>query len=342
MAPKVLLHGTGAIGGIYVYLLLKAGCHVTAVCRSNFEAVKQNGFTINSDVYGKNLHCRPEVARTPKEAAESSSEPFDYVLVCAKALPEAQTPSLIAPAVTMGKTTIVLIQNGIGIEDEFAARFPDNPLLSCVVYLPTSQIQPGHIQMGATELLEIGTFPATAYTSHPATHAATDVLIATLISAGGNPVFYPAIQERRWKKLMLNAAWNPVCALTLSRDVAFLTSSPGAEELIRDMMREVIAICAALGYTAITEAVAAEQLDRALARKGGKGLEMSMLRDVLEGRRMEVEAILGRPVQIAKDLGVAVPKLETVYVLAKALDQAVAWRRPGESLAGDQMGTLRG
>lgn len=38
--PKVLLFGAGSIGTIYIYILQKAGCEVTAVCRSNYEAAK--------------------------------------------------------------------------------------------------------------------------------------------------------------------------------------------------------------------------------------------------------------------------------------------------------------
>nr|POE66236.1 uncharacterized protein CFP56_54498 [Quercus suber] len=335
MPLKILVHGTGAIGSIYVYLLLQAGCDVTAVCRSNLEAVKRSGFLIDSEVYGKNLRCRPKVVRTPQEAATSSSEPFDYILVCAKALPEAGTPSLIAPAVTKGKTTIVLIQNGIGIEDEYVAHFPDSPLLSCVVYLPTTQIKPGHVQMGFIEKLEVGTFPSSAYNSNSDIKSATDTLLSSLQSGGSNATLHPDVQEQRWKKLLLNAPWNPICALTLSRDVAFLGSSPAAESLIMEVMLEVTTICKALGYESITEDVARVQLDRARERKGGKGIEPSMLVDVLQGRRMEVEVILGRPVQIAKDLGIDVPRMETIYVLANALDAAVAKRRPGASLEGD-------
>nr|POE79638.1 uncharacterized protein CFP56_07703 [Quercus suber] len=326
MTIKILIHGVGAIGSIYAYVLLKAGCDVTAVCRSNFEAVKQHGFVIDSEVYGKNLQCRPKVVRTPQEAVSLSLEPFDYILVCAKALPDAGTPALLAEAVTKKKTTIALIQNGIGIEEEYVARFPDNPILSCVVYLPTTQVEPGHIQMGFMEKLEIGTFPASVYALSSTIRSATDTFVSLLRSGGSNNTLHTDIQEHRWKKLLLNAAWNPICALTLSHDLAFLTSSPAAEYLILNVMLEITWICKALGYESIAEDAARNQLNQTLERKGGKGIEPSMLVDVRQGRRMEVEVILGRPVQIAKDLGIDVPRMEMLYVLAKALDTAVSKR----------------
>ena len=114
MAPKILLHGSGAIGTIYVYLLHKAGFDVTAVCRSNYAAAKKDGFHIDSDRYGKGLHFRPKVVQSPAEAAKEG--PFDIVMVATKTLSDAETSEAIEPAVTR-RTLIALLQNGIGIVD---------------------------------------------------------------------------------------------------------------------------------------------------------------------------------------------------------------------------------
>ena len=335
MPPKVLVHGAGAIGAVYIYILLQAGCSVTAVCRSNYDAVKANGFTIDSDRYGQGIKTYPKVARTPEEAA--SQGPFDFIIVSTKALPgqRISTPEIIKPAVTEGKTAIVLIQNGIGIEDEYATAFPSNPLLSCVVYLPATQISPGHVSTGAIERLQIGTCPAAQEPTSPAKQAA-EQLQSTIASAGGNAELHEDIQAQRWSKLLINASWNPICALTLSRDVAFLASSALAEKLVTDVMHEVVAIAQARGYANVTSEIAREQLQRALDRKGTKGIEPSMLVDVVNGLRMEVEVILGNPIKVARELGVDVPRLETLYVLLKALDEATALRSPGKSLGGDE------
>lgn len=334
MAPKILLHGSGAIGTIYVYLLHKAGYDITAVCRSNYEAAKNNGFKIDSERYGQGITFQPKVVRTPTEA--SSDGPFDYIIVTTKAIPDAETSKVIAPAVTEGKTCIALIQNGIGIEEEFAKRFPNNPLLSCVVYLPSTQIAPGHMQMGNFESLEIGSFPASAYNDNASVKDAADGFMDILTQAGSTAKWSDDVQEKRWNKLLLNASWNPICALTLSRDVAFLASSSGANQLTESVMLEVVAIAQALGYSSVTADVARKQLKRANDRIGGKGIEPSMLVDVLNGRRTEVETLLGNTVKIAKDLKIDVPRLELLYGLTKALDEAMALRQPGQSLGGDE------
>ncbi|EMC98615.1 hypothetical protein BAUCODRAFT_21996 [Baudoinia panamericana UAMH 10762] len=335
MAPNVLLHGVGAIGAIYLHLLLKAGCRVTAVCRSNYDAVKANGFTIDSVLYNtKDVHVKAtDVVRSPSEAAAHG--PFDFLVVTTKALPDAKTAAAIAPAVTDGKTCIVLIQNGVGIEDEYVARFPGNPLLSCAVYLPSTQISPGRIQMGNQELLEFGTFPDTAYDDSAAVKAAADSWLEITKKGGSNCVFQPNIQVQRWKKLMLNASWNPICALTLSRDVAFYLATDVAEHVVLEVMLEIVHVAQALGFSEITPEMTEKQIGNARKRIPGPGIEPSMLVDVLNGRRMEVEAIVGHPVREAKRLGVSVPRLETLYALAKALDDAIAFRKPGQSLSGD-------
>lgn len=329
MPPKVLLHGSGAIGSIYVYLLLKAGCDVTAVCRSNYEAAKADGFHIDSDLYGKGIHIQPTIVRTPEEAARAGK--YDYLIVACKALPDAQTSETISAAVTPGHTTIVLIQNGIDIEQEYTSRFPENPLLSCVVYLPTTQIKPGYIEMGDNETLQIGPFPASAHDDEKV-RASADQLVTLLKSAGGNASYFQDIQEKRWNKLLLNAPWNPICALTLTRDATFLASSPDSEGVILEVMNEVIAISHAMGYFSVNEEAATKGLDRAKDRIGSKGIEPSMLVDVLWSRRMEVEVILGNPLRKARELGVQVPRIEMLYVLAKALDDSIRWRKGGESL----------
>lgn len=360
--PRILLHGTGAIGTIYAYQLMQAGCDVTVTCRSNYEAViKQNGFHLDSVIYGKGLHIQPKVVRSPLEAVEDSSSSnssdegegegkvvYDYLLVACKAIPEAQISETIAPAVTRGRTTIVLLQNGIGIEEEYSKKFPENLLLSGVVYCPVTQTSPGYITMGDVERLEIGEFSSSASSSSSSVenknknsttteiHPSTSKFLALLKSGGGNPIHYhpsTCMQERRWFKLLLNAPWNPICALTLSRDLAFLAASPCTSlAVIRGVLNEVIAISRALGYHSVTAEAAEQGLATIMSREGIAGIEPSMLVDVLWTRRTEHEVILGNPVRVARKLGVEVPRMEMLYALVKALDLSHQKRKEGKSL----------
>ncbi len=66
---------------------------------------------------------------TPAEAEET----YDYIVCTHKAINQASATKQLAPAMDEKKTTIVIIQNGVGNEDPFREAFPNNVILSCVV-----------------------------------------------------------------------------------------------------------------------------------------------------------------------------------------------------------------
>jgi 2-dehydropantoate 2-reductase len=310
--PRVLLFGAGGVGTVYLWLLSKTST-TTAVCRSNYDVAKRDGFIINSSIFGHNIHFRPNVVQSCQEAASADPMPFDYIVVCSKAIPST-VPTWIAPAVTPGHTAIVLLQNGIGIEEEYRTAFPSNPIISTVLYFPATQRPAGVITHGEIERLEMGAYPSSA----PDTHAKAFARLVT--SAGATAILHTDIQQIRWTKLLINASWNPICALALSKDTDVLQSSPGAVHIIEAVMLEIRDIAAAHGHDITLEKVQFE-LGRAKARIPiNAGIEPSMLQDVLSERRIEVEAIIGNPVRMGKAKGVRCDRLELLYVLAKTLD----------------------
>lgn len=309
---KVLVFGTGGVGCIYAYICEKGGANVTAVCRTNYNAVKEHGIKISSKIFGE-VSCKPNTVQSVLEA--SSHGPFDYILVCSKAFPGMS--SWIKDAVT-SETAIVLAQNGIGIEKEYTVAYPNNTIISGVVYLPTTQVQPGIVEMGPLEYFQIGTFPATT-SSQQATSFAK-----LFTNAGATCTVYPDIQLQRWVKLSVNAAWNPMTALSLCDDANLLRSSPGADSLIAKVMREVGRIATAAGYpNAVTEEEISSQMTRSKERLVTGGKEPSMLTDVRFKRPLEVDAILGNTMKIAGGLGVETPYLEMLFTLAKGLNFAM-------------------
>lgn len=315
---KTLIFGAGAVGSIYGYILTRASSNVTFVCRGNYTALQTSGLTIRSKIFG-NQTCHPNVSSTVAEAAQKHG-PFDYILVCSKAFPG--TAELIRDAVT-NDTAIVLTQNGIGIEEDYARLYPNNLLISGVVWLPTTQVEPGVIEHGPLERFEIGTFPADA---GAAGKAKAKHLAEMWQKAGATCVLHEDVQPRRWVKLAVNASWNPCTALSLCDDANLLRSSgERSESVIREVMTEVGKIAAAAGYPdAVTGELIEKDLERPRSRLETGGKEPSMLTDVRNGRRMEVEAILGNTVRLAEKFGVDVPRLGLLYVLAKALDFSTA------------------
>jgi len=340
MSPRILIFGTGSIGAVYAYIFCRAVSpeNVFTVCRSNYEVASSQGFTINSSLFGQNLNVRPQIVRTVDEAvSRSGGKPFDYVVVTAKAIPSTPSiPDQIAPAVS-SNTTIAVIQNGIAVEDIYVSKFPNNPLLSCVVYLPATQTSPGTISHGEVERLHIGTYPAKA----PEAHTSRAESFASLLGSGGGTAHvHEDVQSERWSKLLVNASWNPICALSRSRDVQFMHSSSEATDVVRQIMLEIASVAQAAGYPVISESKVDHQLGRAKARSL-PGVQPSMLADALAGRNMEVDAIVGNTLRIAEEKGVKTPLLKAIYALAKALDTSFTKARDGHSVSGARGDRLR-
>jgi 2-dehydropantoate 2-reductase len=191
---RALIFGTGGVGCIYGYILYKAGVSVTAVCRTNYDVVKEKGILIRSKIFGRQ-HYHPTAVQTVAEAVQYG--PFDYVLVCSKAFPG--TAGMIKDAVTPKQTAIVLAQNGIGIEEDYVELYPDNTIISGVVYLPVTQVEQGVIEHGPLERFEIGVYPPDGSTAaKEQCRGLTDLFR----SGGASAPLFQDVQPQRWIKVV--------------------------------------------------------------------------------------------------------------------------------------------
>lgn len=316
--PKVLVLGTGPIGAIYAYLFHCANSQVTTVCRSNYDAISSNGIRILSQQLGQVSFTPHAVVRDVRDCDSAERKEFDYVLVTTKAVSDDSTLLDALQLVLSPRTVIVLIQNGIGIEAPYASRFPEQ-VVSSVVYLPSEQVSPGVFRQNGPDLLEVGHFPARPPSASLQTFA------EVLERGGGKVVAVEDVQRCRWKKALINACWNPIAALTLNRDAEFIGCDEGAMGLCRAIMLEILSVAHQEGYHDLTEVDIERQLDRAVQRsKVGKGIKMSMLADVESGRELEVEAIIGNPLRMGRQHGLALPRLEMLYLLIKGRAQAAS------------------
>ena len=151
---KVLTVGAGAVGAYFTGRLAQAGkAEVSVVVRSDYDAVKQSGFHILSEC--GNFDFLP--AGVYRSAEEYPDIP-DYIILTSKALPQIDEPALIRGAVKSPRTTIVLIQNGIGIEDAVAEAFPENEIISTIAYIGATRTAPGVVRQKGSSELKFGRF----------------------------------------------------------------------------------------------------------------------------------------------------------------------------------------
>lgn len=264
-------------------------------------------------------------AATPESGHES--QPYDYVLVSTKQLPESyDIADMIEPLITPGHTAILLIQNGLGIEVPLIAKYPSNPILTGVSMLGSRTVGDNGILHTATERLIMGPHFHDACSREKSIQAAED--FQKLYSAGGCKSCEVEFDMpmARWKKLLWNGSFNTLCAL-MCMDVGQVLSSGLRESHLLPMMWEMVAIAKAADGVEFDDA---EKLVKTLAYglPDNTPYRPSMLLDTEHGRPMEIEVILGTAVKKAKECGVNANHLENVYFLLKGLQ----WKNEQKAL----------
>jgi 2-dehydropantoate 2-reductase len=265
------------------------------------------------------------------------------VIVTTKALPDVtddskDTEPLIrrAPA---GKTCIVLIQNGVGVEEAHRARFPTNPLVSAVTIISAEQISHGVIRQNRWTRISMGSYSdglggrtSEAKALQERGDGCVKELVHLFTTYGKlrDAEFYDevSLQHVRWHKICINASMNPSAVLAGGIGNADMVMNPEIRIHLKACMDEVFAAAPKiLGAAFPTKLATPEQILKSTERnKGGKP---SMLLDWEGGRPMELEVILGNPVRIARRHGVEMPRLQSLYALLKSAqtkrqhDQAV-------------------
>lgn len=297
---KVLVIGAGAIGAFYGSLLAKAGAEVSVVCRSDYDQVKQHGFTVDSQPLGRWNFVPAQVL---KNVAEFRGGTADYILLCTKVIPRLDRVALVRAAVAEN-TAIVFIQNGVEIEHEMLDAFPDNEVVSGLAYICCNRVGPGEIVHLAYGRLALGNLPS-------GVSSKTALLCELFNRSGIECNATEDIVTGRWQKCVWNAPFNPLSVL--SGGLSTLDILQTQEPFVRSIMQEVCNIAAACGHR-LPDEIVNINIDNTYAMPPYK---TSMLLDYEGGQPMETEAILGNALRAAQRLGIAAPHLESVYALMK-------------------------
>jgi 2-dehydropantoate 2-reductase len=301
---NVLVIGTGAVGGFYGALLARAGCNVSVMARSDYEQIKQHGISIRSDTELGAWTFHPA---TTLNSIQKLNSPADVVLLCVKVTEDVDRVSLLKPHI--GPTsTIVLLCNGVEIEREIAKAFPEHAIISGLAFVCVTRLAPGQIWHQAFGNLVLGDYPS-------GISATTQALAHAFRIGGIECEATPHIVQARWQKCVWNAAFNPLSVLAGGLDT--LTLIEHAESLIRHVMAEVVEITLALDLT-LPPKLIDDQINKTAKAPAYK---TSMLLDHEAGRHMEVDAILGNTIQVARERGVGVPHLETLYSLMQMINR---------------------
>jgi len=135
---KYTVLGTGAVGGYYGARLQKSGLDVDFLARSDYSVIKERGLRIDS--------CQGDFVLDRVNVYSSAEElpPTDVILVSLKTTANDKLAELLRPVVKKG-TVILILQNGLGMEEEVSALFPEAVVLGGMCFICSQKRGDGHI-----------------------------------------------------------------------------------------------------------------------------------------------------------------------------------------------------
>lgn len=282
--------GAGAIGGYYGARLAQSGQEVHFLLRSDYDYVKEHGLQVDSCDGSFHLdapHIYNHVADMPE---------CDVVLVCLKSINNYKLRELLLPLLTE-QTLVVLIQNGIGVEQDVEEMLPGIQLAAGLAFICSAKTEPGHVNHQCYGQINLGNYSCR---DEQRLLQVIDDFNKAGVKAG--QVEY---QEARWKKAVWNMPFNGM-TVALQTQTNLLLQNKATRQLIYDQMMEVIGAAQHLGVKNIDESFAQQMLAMTDAMSP---YSPSMRLDYDFHRRMEIYYIYTRPIQIAREAGFDMPKL---------------------------------
>ena len=299
---KYAVIGTGAIGGFYGGRLMRAGNEVNFLLHTDYEYVRENGLQIDSCDGSFHLDHVKAFRKT------ADMPEVDVILVCLKSTREHLLKEMLPPIIK-SNPLVVLIQNGIGLEDDLHAIFPELQIAAGLAFICSGKVGPGHIDHQCYGSINIGN-----YSCHD------DALMNQFISdlkAAEIEVNTVEYLEARWKK----AIWNmPFNGMTVALDTMTnkLLENPSTRQLIRDQMMEVVGAAKALGVNGVDEAFVEKMIQMTDAMTPYKP---SMKLDFDNHRPMEIDYLYSKGIQQAANAGYHMHKLEMLEQELRFLEE---------------------
>ena len=295
--------GTGAIGGYYGAKLAYAGQEVHFLLRSDYEYVKQHGLQVDS--------CNGSFHLTDVNAYQHTADmpQCDVVLVCLKSVNNSKLQSLLPPLLH-SHTLVVLIQNGIGVEEDVQKIFPDVQLAAGLAFICSAKTKPGIVNHQC-----YGNINLANYSCHD------EALMQTVVDefrAANIETGLVEYHEARWKKAVWNMPFNGM-TVALHTQTDQLLKNKATRQLIREQMMEVVNAAQHLGVKNLDETFVDKMIETTDAMTP---YSPSMRLDYDFHRKMEIYYLYTRPIEIAREAGFRMQKLEMLEAELRFLEDA--------------------
>ena len=324
---RIIVYGAGAIGGYLGALLSAAGQDVTLVARGRHrEVMAAEGLKLDD-----RTHPRPERIKVNAVPPGEEKPPYDVVFVTLKAHSVEANAERIA-ALRAKDGCLVILQNGLPwwyfdrIDSPYAGRalktldpngtlariLPSEHVLGGVIFKPIDMYEPGALRFvdAPSDRIVIGEVDNRA-------SPRGEAIARVVTPAGWKTEVTTDIRTTIWTKLVGNAVWNPLCAITqgAANDIA---AFPPTRDLAIAMMKEAAAVAAAAGAKINVNA------EKAVADVSTRKSPISStLADVRAGRQLELAALCWSIIEIGEITGVPTPHLRNVAACAGMLDRYI-------------------
>jgi len=288
---KVLVMGSGGVGGYYGAVLHRAGHDVTFVARGDhLDAIRRDGLRVES-VGSGDFTIRPNATDKP-----DPSHAADLVLYCVKGYDNDEAIPLLAPAVA-AHTSVLTLQNGIGSGDVLTQAFGAERVLLGATYIDALKLGPGVVA-------ETGRVREIIFGEERGDTSARATMVRDALAAADIDVELTAtIVSALWGKLLYICALSGMMCITRATFPEIL-SNPGTEQMTWAVMRELENVAAAKGI-----ALPPDGVNRTMERLRlvtDRGIS-SMLTDLQRGGRLEVHVLNGAVSRLGKESSVATP-----------------------------------
>jgi 2-dehydropantoate 2-reductase len=294
---KILIMGTGGVGGYYGGLLAQQGNEVTFISRgSHLYAMRHEGLKVKS-VHG-DFHVRP-VSATEDPA---KAEPVDLVLFCVKTYNTDEAAEAIRPVV--GPQTVVLsLQNGVDAAERIGKVAGIEHVVGGATWLSAAVEEPGVIkQVSEFRRIVLGELGG-------GRSERIQSIFEVLNPTGITVEISENIQKVLWTKFVFISAVSSIGSLT-RLPMGDYRSIPETRDLLSAIMREVASLAHAQGI-ALDQDVVAKSLE--FVDNSGPHIKPSMQLDVESGHRTELESMVGVIGRKGRELGIPTPVADFVY-----------------------------
>jgi len=296
MSSKIVILGSGGVGGYFGARLAAAGNDVTFVARgAHFEAMRSHGLRVVSPLGDVSL---PEV-----EVVDSVDQikRADFVFLTVKLWDTEQALPYLVP-LAEGGAAIISFQNGVQKDEVLLKVLPKPSVMGGVSYISVAIQEPGVIRhFGPIQNLVFGEFDGSR------TQRAVNLLSACESAHIGARISNE-IEREIWEKFVFLVGLSATTA-TIRQSIGVIRSNAQTRGFLLDVMRETVNVGRASGVT-----LAADYADRRLEFCDTLPAEMtaSMYQDLHRGNRLELPWLSGSVAELGEQMGIAVPRNRAV------------------------------